>query len=235
MAPRRSLIAEARALEDMKLLNPLGTGYPVPSGFDSFVRVLHPVGRGEGATIPSVTWAEAAAESGRALNPLSRWRDLTPEPDRMASTEFAVWEDHPAHGSLPRRQAEAIAGAVDSLTPPGPIFYGVWEGWADLRDDLRSSPSAPRFEFALLTFLIIEGTRADAGANYAQKRRRHQSSSLWWPASREWVVHTYIEAASTVVACDDATADAILRAPDIEAFRLSAEQVGRLYCGYEFA
>lgn len=194
------------------------------------MRVPHAIEHVLDSPLPGITWADAAAASGKPLTPLTRWRDLRPDEEREWETPFADPGFEPRSGTMPPRQIEALASALGAVTAPDPVFFGVWDGFGSLPYRM---PPCPRFRFGYLDYLLFDGALADAGHSYAEHSWDFQAASLWWPASRAWVVHTYIEATSTVVACTEQVADAIVAAPAVGALALTSDDVATLYCGYE--
>jgi hypothetical protein len=120
----------------------------VPGGFASYVRVFHPAyARVTEASMPRLVplrWAEIAASNGTRAHPGMQLGNLTRSHASVETGQEGVFDGPPEVGSLPRKQAEALAPVLARHTSmPERCWFAVWEGFGDVPGDVRQRlPSA---------------------------------------------------------------------------------------------
>ncbi|MFJ6788077.1 hypothetical protein [Streptomyces angustmyceticus] len=176
----------------------------LPSGFETYVRLLHPhepaEGRFEG-------WAEVAQRSGRRLHPLARF------------TEVAGPEDEePWQGSLPEHVLAALCAVLKTeTTTPQQCLFGIWEGWGWLDDE------GPRVRLSGRAYALYEGP-VDAATALGDRSAGvffPQAPNLWWPRDRAWCVATDVDLDSTYLGGSARLAERLAGDPRFEVFRVA--------------
>jgi len=129
----------------------------LPKGFETYVRVFHPMTRsasGEGAG-EQVTWADAAADFGTPMGPLVQsfrvlGREDPWETDSVTSPSGLTYE-RPEVGTIPN--LPVVVRVLADHTSTSTAVAAIWEGWGGLVS------SGGRFAMA---WLAVPGGRFDA-------------------------------------------------------------------------
>src|SRR5659263_62511 len=227
----------------------------IPSGFEAYARVFHPVERGPEGT---VSWAEVAAVTGRAVHPEVQWHALIAAPDPWAQRSDLWPEGEPSQGNLALRELLALCDVLARhTTTPDDCYFALWEGWGQLNEGARASftfetgrrrrlpwfrrrqrrgtpvppviaprdfSAARRVRLPARDHLLFHGplTAMDAFVHYdGPGTPWTQSPALFWPADRVWCVATEVDFDSTLVGGSAAAVADVLRAPALEALRLT--------------
>jgi len=227
-------------------IGPRLTGMPgtllgtVPSGFEAYARILHPVSVG---WQQQARWAEVAQVTGRQIHAAVQWHALI-----GAASPFAhgseLWDaGEPETGNLSVDGLTELCAVLGRFTStPDECFYAVWEGWGQLHGgrarvwmsgDGHGVPAEPlltreelnvdRVRLPHRRYLLMSGPLRAVGdvARYdGPDTWVSQSPSLLWPADHNWCVATEIDFDSTLVGGPAPTIDEILTAPGLEAMRI---------------
>lgn len=190
----------------------------VPSGYAAYVRVLHPA---EDSGGEPVSWREIAAWSGRVYHPLMQFQRLQ-EP-LESSNGLPPFDREPDVGEL----SPALCAALFDLlrpwtTTPEPCWFGIWDGFGQLQGERVRQ--APRFSHPYRDYLLARLPIGDACR--LQDRPWMLTPSLAWPDDQAWCVATEIDFDSTLVACSEGCAAALVADGRLEALQVPAE--GRL-------
>lgn len=214
----------------------------VPSGFDAYVRIFHPVqaqlqewGQDAPVTVEARTlqWSELAQLRGTNAHPLMQWHSI------LAGYRNPVWNEpgwqyeDPLVGALAAGALSATASILAGHTgTPEQCFAGLWEGWewlggtgpeATAFGDADAVNGAGRLELPDRRYLLFE-TGVDLFTDRSWQERNGwdalQSPNLLWPADRAWFLATEIDFDSTIVG-----GSAALIADLLEAEALEARQV----------
>jgi hypothetical protein len=201
-------------------------GSVVPHGFEAYARVFHPLDDGR--------WADRAARNGRIAHAEMQLHLISAPPGSAPAWNGPL--DEGSVGSLPEGELRALVEVLARHTgTPEQVTFAVWEGGGLeggsaylVRDretvPVPSSPLAPpevldgpRLELPNRSYVLLEGSVADAGA--VATLLRGQSPNLWWPQDRAWCVGTEIDFSWTYVGgTEDLVAD-VLASPVLEALR----------------
>ncbi len=205
------------------------TSSVIPSGFEAYVRILHPVQEGHGE--PLVRWADVARWSGVALVPSIQWWEVAlPE---VTPDAAPPWRSQgPREGSL--SHADTIE-MVDVLSRRSSelCLFGVWEGYgggvAVEGPDAQLLPhrveEALTFELPWRSYELFEGPVEGAMCFHTS---RHQSPNLWWPQDRSWCVASEIDLPWTYVAGSRELVSDVLASTRLEALEASPDDpIGR--------
>lgn len=225
-----------------------GVGSVVPTGFEAYARILHPVpapGPYDDAVGEQyVRWADVAAVTGRAVHPRAQfwrvagrhhWHDQDP----------GVWPGgEPAEGHLEPASLTALLEVLARHTPQSRVVVGLWDGHGWIRGggavSLMALPgdgtptvthpgpafgpdvlAAPRLELPAREYLLFRGALADVaslGHELPWGAFSPQSPALLWPDDASWCVATEIDLDSTLVGGSRALVDDVLADPRLEAF-----------------
>ena len=124
-----------------------GVGAFVPHGFQAYARVLHPAWADDERP---VTWAEAAAWSGRVVHPRVQFEALA-VPVPGAGGTARPWQTSPDPGTMPPALLAALCDVLAAHTGSGRrCLFCVWDGY-----EQTSGPHA------VVTFTAERGSPAD--------------------------------------------------------------------------
>ncbi|MFD0556779.1 hypothetical protein ACFQ3B_06955 [Stackebrandtia endophytica] len=122
-----------------------GIGDVVGTGFEAYVRILHPVEAvrfdtavtdewGNTGVVEEATWrwSDVAARNGRVMHPLVQWRSITD--DEEARSFDDGWEvDQSSEGWFDPRLLAALTEHLGAATDePEEVTAGVWNGFGQL-------------------------------------------------------------------------------------------------------
>ena len=208
----------------------------VPSGFEAYARILHPVETPRrGGRL--VRWADVARWSGAELDGSSQWiavalAEVTPVAPRP-------WRSQGPHsGSLYRDDAQALVSTVRGFTTtPDDCWCCLWEGYAmsgvafatyGPREARPVTPivadavrTGPKVHTDYRDYFLFEASLDRSFLDIAESLDGH-TPNLWWPSDRAWCVGTEIYSDSTYVGGSSALVAAILECRDLEAFEVRA-------------
>lgn len=205
----------------------------VPPAFSDYARIFHPAWRGEPVvrfgleTVASheVRWAEVAAANGKVAHPLMDWASITGHWRYHwgNGTQPGLWDRSPEDGSLSERQLRDLARVLAPYTEtPERCFFGVWEGYGDVRAEW---PDAPRLPMpAQRDMILLTGPLSAATTGFVYHEFFGRSPSMWWPEDRAWCVGTDVDDRGSYVGGSQACIEAVITEPLLEAMRLTADE-----------
>jgi hypothetical protein len=181
----------------------------VPSGFEAYARILHPVQLPSGEA-PLVRWADVSKWSGVALHPRVQWHEVA-LPQVIPPAEPPWRSQGPRPGSLYLPDTEDLVENMVPYTPtPQECCFCVWSGYGGgvtvrvpsgsgtVTLPRRSRP--PRIvELPWREYELFEGPLAGALTFELSSGNRHQSANLWWPTDHSWCVASEIDLPWTYV------------------------------------
>jgi hypothetical protein len=181
----------------------------VPSGFDAYTRVLHPLGPSARGQRPG-RWVEVASWSGIELVPGIDFPDIALPEHEPSGVE--PWPGQvPQVGTLHPADADALAAVLARHTStPDRCWFCTWEGWGSVFFD-----AGPRVELPERNYALFVGPLA-ALPSLMDAQDDH-SPNLWWPDDRAWCVATEIDLAWTYVGGPAALISDALVNPRLEA------------------
>ncbi len=199
-------------------------GSLVPAGFASYARVFHPP---QYLSEP-IRWADVAAANGRTAHPAMEWGALTGS--WRSEGQDLIWDEAPAIGSLPRREARALVDVLAPFTATATqCWCAVWDGYASLPADWRS---APRVAMPGRPMFLLRGALA-AATTRLEELPAHgdwgpdafgQSPSLWWPDDHAWCLATDVDLMSSYLGGSQECIDAVVADERLEAAPVSLDQ-----------
>ena len=163
----------------------------VPSGFDAYVRVLHPLRTEHG----SERWADRAARNGRIVHPEMQLH-LISRPAGTAERLPGSYEPGPGFDTELGESLRLVLATIlrSHTTTPDHCWFCYWEG----RGGLDDQGVAERVELPARRYLLAEGAVEAAGRS-SVPRPVDCGPNLWWPDDRAWVVASEIDYAWTYV------------------------------------
>jgi hypothetical protein len=217
----RRELAEFRGLEItagdwiLPRLHPFNvdTGSIVPSGFESYCRVFHPVVPSDPAA-PTRTWTELANENGRIPHPSMQFHMISrpvgsPSPSPYHQDERLTW------GSLPVSERIELVELLRHYTAtPEDCWFAVWTGYADI-----AAPETPILHHPGRDYLVFPGP-IDAVVGSPRAALGRRSPNIWWPEDRRWVVVSEIDFAWTYVGGPDHLIEDLLSHRDLEVMQI---------------
>ena len=212
----------ARWLTERLLASDLTRGVRVgdvlPTGFQAYVRIMHPVPTPDGPT----TWTAIAERTGRVAHSRMQWQAIAyPAPGHQPPV---VAGDGPSQGAFP---LELMVSLIDILSihtsTAETVHFTVWEGTAELPESDASTVDLAGRRHLVFTADLSAGTRAIVLDPHGAPIEPHISPNVWWPDDRTWVVATDVDFRSTLVAAPRDCADQILADATFEAFEVAID------------
>lgn len=188
----------------------------VPTGFESYARLLHPPERAVDARSGPLRWAELAARNGVSLGPGTLWEDVARggEAQEVASP--------PSEGHLSAGVASALVDVLEKWTSsPEDCWFCVWDGYGALDPDTRW-PGAARLHLPGRSYVVLRGP-VRAAASSLEPPPFRQSANLWWPQDHSWCVATEIDLSWTYVGGSESCIREVLADGRLEAIPVLAE------------
>lgn len=228
----------ARAAWIAERLDPPGgnaTTSVVPSGFESYTRILNPAEE-PGLRGRLVRWHEVAAWSGLRLGPYAQFHSVALPPRPVGAA--TPWSGRgPRKGSLfPPDAAVLIDQLRHCTTTPGRCWFCVWSG-SDLLG-ARSEASGPgdgpedavsqrvrdglKVDLGDRTYLLFGGSVEDALVGRPGEPP-DRTANVFWPEDRAWCVVSDADLAWTYVGGSSELVRDIVDEEAIEAFEVSAD------------
>jgi hypothetical protein len=222
----------------------------VPAGFAGYARVLHPAADEHGGP---ASWAHVCDVTGRIAHPLMQWHAISTGPRAEAQTGVPSWPgSDPEVGNLPPAELAGVLEILARITAdPGDCYHAVWDGWAWLHgtgatifayhasEQRPVSPppplppalpedvlAGPRLRHPGRDYLLFRGPLRAAlstGHQVTTDWRLPQSPSLLWPADGSWLLATEVDFDSTLVGGSAELINELLRATQLEAWPVGAD------------
>ncbi|HUG84605.1 MAG TPA: hypothetical protein VMM13_08560 [Euzebya sp.] len=182
----------------------------VPESYAAVVKILHPwAGKDEHAVVP---WQQVMAVAQLpSLHALSRTRSMGGPP------QLEGWQS-PAQGRLDQRTAAGLVAVLQSATDtPANVFVGVWTGWGGF--PYQRFPGAAVIPTEARGHRLLRGPLTGVLQPVSDRSDEVETSGIWWPADRAWVVVTEIDFEWTFVAGSEALVEELASHPDLEVLR----------------
>jgi hypothetical protein len=208
-------------------------GFVVPSGFEAYVRVLHPLPPPWSGDRPAMRWREVAAWSGRPIGPGTQFHSIALPPERppgevpFSGLSPLGGNPHPPDAMV---LSELLRGATET---PERCFFCLWDGYGWERGSRvlaqRGEPPVwrpgpipeevlrgPRVQHPIRNYLLYSGAVEAVIAPELLGDRNLQAANLWWPADHAWCVASDIDLSWTYVGGTRAVIDRLLADERIE-------------------
>jgi hypothetical protein len=208
----------------------------VPNGYDAYVRIFHPAYDRDGNP---ATWAEVAKTLGRTAHREMQWHRLVGVDDSFGN-ENSEWPgSDPSTGELDEIGLEVLRRILQTHTrDPKSCFFGLSTIHGGVEE---SYPEAVQLSWPNRDFVIFSGPlsavdqlgygQPNGGfvavfrSNSSDARPPKPSDHWWsrppnliWPADHSWYVAGEYDLDSTLVGGGSDLVDAILAAPELEAW-----------------
>ncbi len=181
-----------------------------------------------------VPWAEVAAGNRRVVHPAMEWASITGHFSyRYNDQQSPLWDEAPAHGSLPYRQAVRLAADLANFTAtPERCWFAIWEGFGDLPAGIGNPPKLPmpHRDMILLAGPLTAVPDTSFGYQWYETVAEHRpeayrSPSLWWPDDRTWCVATDVDLDTSYLGGSQACVDALVGDDELEVLEVTANQL----------
>jgi hypothetical protein len=223
----------------------------VPSGFEAYARVLHPVETPDNGD-RLVRWADVAAWSGMPLRNDAQFHSIAlPPTDPGGPPPYG--SQGPQEGSLYRPDAEVLAAiGRDWTATPEDCWFCVWDGYGwdsastfavltetgrarEVIEEPGPDPvpgpvrEGPRVHLPNRDYFLYTGPAEAVVALASLEGTWGQIPNIWWPADRAWCVASELDLQWTYVGGPRGMIEAILADDRIEALPTAPnDPVGRV-------
>jgi hypothetical protein len=170
----------------------------IPTGFESYVRILHPaylfIGRGFETRDIAVPWASVSQWSKIPLHATSHIQDLMVRADGHDWSKQGEGGSAPNQGQLERTSLNRLlAHLYETTTTPTKIWLLIWFGYGGPPDTI----GLPIEVSEALTasgrkYFLRLGEVASSEEEHGDSIFEH-SPSFWWPDDRTWFVSSDID------------------------------------------
>lgn len=196
----------------------------MPTGFESYVRILHPAYgsiREEGFEVAqtSIPWSALREWSRRPLNATSHILDLLYDSDGKEWSEHGLRGREPLEGQLdPSLLTELLLQLTKWTTTPEEIWMLIWTGFGGPTDtvglpiEISEQLSGSGRKYVLRTGAIVS-TLEEHKDSFLE-----HAPSFWWPDDRAWFVSSDIDSSSTYVGGSKELIELILSGSILETF-----------------
>jgi hypothetical protein len=201
----------------------MDVGSIIPDVFPAYARVLHPPYRlTPVGNMTPVRWRDIAAANNRTIAAEMELMDLSSQPTRFSASGEELWNQQTQTGNLPREIAERLAAILPSHTlTPELCWFGVWEGYGDLRigDNEGAMFSVPHRDL-----FLFHGTVGDVLTTFSEFDWSYRSPNYWWPDDRAWCVVTEIDFTWSYIGGSSACIEQILGDQELEAIPTNPQE-----------
>jgi len=179
----------------------------MPSGYDAYLRILHPVEtRGS-----RMRWSAVAEANGRIAHSAMQLHMINRP--RGGFTPADQDPEGYTAGSLPQPERDVLIDhLVKATTTPATCWFLVWEGLGSIGDGIDTR----RVQHPRRDHLLTGGSVADARNSVTDGW--DQSPTMWWPEDRAWFVSTEVDFAWSYLGGSRALVNEILAEPRLETF-----------------
>jgi hypothetical protein len=212
----------------------------VPSGFEAYAQVLHPVEHDRTLEL-LVRWKDVAAWSGIPLEPHTPFEAISiPE---VEPTGPRPWSSQgPDEGSMFPPDLDALVEDLGPFTAtPESCWFCLWEGYGwdhgggisvyakegEPAVSERIAPAVaqealdgPRVELPHRSYHLFRGPLGDIHQVPSGGIWEEQSPNLWWPTDRAWIVVTELDFPWTYVGGSAALIERIVADARLESMRV---------------
>lgn len=205
----------------------------VPTGFERYVRILHPAYiriENETREVP-VPWATVSEWSGKRLHATSHIQDLMLRADGHDWRRRGEGGSEPCQGELERTSLSCLLEHLAArTTTPNEIWMLLWTGYGGPVDTIGmpievSEPLTASGRKYVLRLAAIVSSEEEA-----ERTIFDNPPTFWWPADRSWFAVCDVDAVSTYVGGSKELIEQILSDPSLETFPADLDEpYGGLY------
>ena len=197
---------------------PPKVGSWVPSGYETYIRILHPARRSVNRRSKPVRWGEVARWSGRKIHTSVSFSELsTPLPE--AGLGPRPWNEPPYEDGMSKEETLELAGVLADFTDtPETCWFAMWDGYGVLQMPLQEGPE--KIHLTARDYRLFEGSLREISS--FQFGSFYQPPNIWWPDDRAWCVSSEIDLDTTLVGASRQCIDRILQS-DFETIEVGIE------------
>lgn len=207
----------------------------VPTGFESYLRILH---KGHPAEIdgpnhissPEVSWEVVASALGHRLSPETIWAELSGAYGDPASVPGVGTVYPPEEGRLDAAGFRALARVLVKATD-GPFFAAFWAGWEPVLEDSASARAIRHGDTVSIQgehyVLYSLESRELADASWMQApafgwaEGNGLTPNYLWPADGSWCLGTNIDLDSSILGGPAFVLSEVEALPELEALHVT--------------
>jgi len=207
----------------------------IPTGFERYVRILHPayiiIGKEWETREAPVPWSTVSEWSGRPLHALSHIQDLMVRADGHQWNKQGEGGSVPHQGELERTSLSSLlAHLVGATITPNEIWMLIWFGYGGPEDTIGLPIEvSEQLTASGRKYVLRRGSIVESPLDHADSMFDHPPS-FWWPADRSWFASSDIDSSSTYVGGSKELIKQILSDPLLETFAANLDDpYGGLY------
>lgn len=180
----------------------------VPSGYESYVRILNPIELRDGSV---VSWTDAVARNGVEPQAWMQWPEF-------AASEGVALPDGDAEPRMGNPHPSLAIALIEALHVDQRVHYfATWAGYATEYPEPTAMFPPYRREMVLYSGPLID----EDGTPLVPTTVDGRVPMYWWPSDLQWVTGQDIYARSLIVGCPHRMAQRILDASDLDAYLIS--------------
>jgi len=203
----------------------------IPSGFDNYARILHPVQLPRDRH-PLIRWADVSKWSGVPLQPRVQWHQIA-LPETTPPTEAPWRSQGPQQGTLFIPDAEALIDDLTAYTSTAhECYFCLWVGYmggasafvppGSLPISIPAPPQPSRLvELPAREYALFAGPLTSATSMVTASIHDHRTPNLWWPVDQSWCIASEIDLPWTYVGGSSELIERILTDERLEAVSTS--------------
>jgi hypothetical protein len=189
-------------------------GSVIPAGFEAYGRLFHPIESARDNAMHRECWRDLAKRNHRIAHSEMQLHSIS-RPRGEATSEGTDHGPGPSWGSLPLEERSVLVEMLRAKTTTSyQCWFCVWEGFGGLDD----GGVTERVELPHRRYLLRSGP-IETAIDSALPSPFDQSSNLWWPEDRAWIVATEIDYAWTYVGGSRPLIDALIADDRLEVLR----------------
>lgn len=189
----------------------------VPSGFEAYARLLHPLRPTKADTIGRVSWQAIAERVGIEIDEHSQWEGIA----EVLPTAILEGYEPPAEGTLDPETTQELSDILKLHTnTPRQCWYGYWTGYEYLQEVLRC---APVFHLNGRDYHLFHGD-VDLAAELFRAEPFFQSANIFWPGDHAWCVASEIDFCSSYIAASNKSISDLMSVFRGSMFRVTPDQ-----------
>jgi hypothetical protein len=195
----------------------------IPSGFERYVRILHPayigIGKDWSTREVPVPWSSVSQWSGKRLHATSHIQDL------MVRADGHDWRRRGEGGYEPRqRELESASLScllnhlAEKTSTSQEIWMLIWTGWGGMSDTVGLPVEVSESLTKSGRTYVLRLGAIDSSEKESEHTFDEYAPTFWWPVDRTWFVICDLDASSTYVGGPKELIAQILGDPSLEAF-----------------
>lgn len=200
----------------------------IPTGFESYARILHPayiiIGKDQSTREVSVPWSIVSEWSGKRLHATSHIQDLMVRADGHDWRRRGEGGGEPRQGELERTSLSCLfAHLAEKTSTPNEIWMLIWFGYGGPPDTIGLPVEVSEPLTGSGRKYVLRLGEIDSSEKEPEHTLGENPPTFWWPADRTWFVSSDIDIASTYVGGSKELIEQILNDPSLEAFPASLD------------